>query len=157
MQGRVVYSSGGNYKVLLDGETFDAKPLGIFRNENIKILVGDIVELEINENKVGLEEINVITKLLPRKNEFIRPNISNVDYVIIVTSIIEPKLNDYYLDKLIAIFQSFDVEPILVFTKNDIKHNKELDLVIKEYIDAGFKTMITDNKITFEQIQEIND
>ena len=44
-------------------------------------------ELEINENKEGLEEINVIKNLHKRKNEFIRPMISNIDIVFLITSI----------------------------------------------------------------------
>lgn len=149
--GKVIYSSGGNYKVLFENKTYFAKPLGYFRNENIKILVGDIVEFEINENKEGLEEINVITKLIDRRNEFIRPNISNVDNVIIVTSINEPKLNDYYLDKLITIFQSKDVEPILIFTKADVGVNEEQQSVIDQYNNANYKILVTNNTITNEQ------
>lgn len=151
MKGRVIYSSGGNYKVLTQDGTFLCKPLGKFRNEGIKILVGDVVDLEINETKEGLEELNVITTLHKRKNEFIRPNISNVDYAILVTSIIEPRLNDYYLDKLITIFQSRNIEPILIFTKKDLLFNKEIEETINEYINEGYKTLVIDKNITEEQ------
>lgn len=151
MTGRVIYSSGGNYRVLSNGKTFDCKPLGKFRNENIKILVGDLVDIEVNEDKVGLEEINVITSLHERRNEFIRPNISNVDNAILVTSIIEPNLNDYYLDKLITIFNSRDVEPILIFTKKDLVEDQSYLDVINEYKDNGFKVLVTDMSITDKQ------
>ncbi len=151
MTGRVIYSSGGNYKVLSEGKTVFCKPLGKFRNENIKILVGDIVEVEINEDKEGMEEINVITHLHERNNEFVRPNISNVDNAILVTSIVEPILNDYYLDKLITIFNSRGVEPILVFTKKDLVKDESHLTVINEYVDAGFKVLITDTVINEEQ------
>ncbi len=150
MTGRVVYSSGGNYKVLLKEGVFFAKPLGKFRNENIKILVGDIVDIEINENKVGLKELNIITKLHKRKNEFIRPNISNVDNAIIVTSINEPKLNDYYLDKLITIFQSKYVNPILIFTKSDLGITKDQKNIIDEYFNSGYEILITNNTFSDE-------
>ncbi|BDU67668.1 MAG: ribosome small subunit-dependent GTPase A [Candidatus Tyloplasma litorale] len=150
--GKVIYSSGGNYKVLIKGRVYFAKPLGIFRNEKIKIIVGDNVEVQINENKHGLEEINVITKLLKRKNEFIRPNISNVDNAILVTSITNPKLNDFYLDKLITIFNSKNVEPILIFSKSDLlKNDEKIEKIINEYRNSGFKILTTDNKITFFQ------
>ncbi len=151
MTGRVVYSSGGNYRVLTNEKVYDCKPLGKFRNENIKILVGDIVELEVNEDKEGLEEINVITDLHSRRNEFVRPNISNVDNAILVTSLVEPSLNDYYLDKLITIFNSRDVEPILVFTKKDLVTDTGYEEVIKEYINNGFKVLVTDTVINDEQ------
>lgn len=157
MTGRVVYSSGGNYRVLSDGKTFSAKPLGIFRNDNIKILVGDIVDFEVNEDKVGLEEINVITKLHERQNEFVRPNISNVDNAILVTSIVEPTLNDYYLDKLIAIFQTRNVEPIVIFTKKDLVDNDDYKVITDDYINAGYKVLITDTAITEEQKNKLHE
>ncbi len=155
MTGRVIYSSGGNYRVLTSEGTFTCKPLGKFRNDNIKILVGDIVTIEVNEDKEGLEEINVIKKLQERKNEFIRPNISNVDNAILVTSIVEPNLNDYYLDKLITIFNSRNVEPILVFTKKDLVTDNEYLNVINEYKEAGFKVLVTNTVISEEQKIEL--
>ncbi len=157
MIGRVIYSSGGNYKVLTNGKEYFCKPLGRFRNENIKILVGDIVDIEVNENKEGLEEINVITNLHERRNEFIRPNISNVDNAILVTSIVEPNLNDYYLDKLITIFNSKGVDPILIFTKKDLVTNDEYLNTINEYIDNGFKVLITDTNINEEQTNKLRE
>lgn len=149
-KGKVIYSSGGNYKVLIDSKIFFAKPLGIFRKENIKILVGDIVDIEINEFKPGVEEINVITHLYERKNKFERPNISNIDKVILVTSVIEPKLNDFYLEKLITIFQSKDVEPIIVFTKIDLLNDKKINGIINEYISMGYKVIKTGNFVSKE-------
>lgn len=156
MIGRVIYSSGGNYKVLYDGKKYWAKPLGIFRNENIKILVGDIVELEINENKIGLQEINVIKELKERKNEFDRPNISNIDNAILVTSIVDPSLNDYYLDKLITIFHSRKIKPILIFTKSDLTKDKNHLKIIDEYINADFKVLVTSNKISDHQKKQLS-
>jgi len=159
MIGRVIYSSGGNYKVLINNNVYNAKPLGIFRNDGIKILVGDMVQLEINQEKEGRDELNVITKLLERKNEFLRPNISNVDLAILVTSINEPKLNDYYLDKLITIFQSMSVTPILIFTKGDIGISDEYKKIINEYKNAGFKVIVTYgekiDKIELDKLKKI--
>ncbi len=155
MIGRVIYSSGGNYRVLVKNDTFNAKPLGIFRKSNIKIIVGDIVEIQVNENKTGREELNTITKLFERKNEFQRPNISNVDNVILVTSITEPNLNDYYLDKLITIFQSRSIKPILIFTKGDLGISKDHKKIIDEYKDANFKVIITYGK-SLEKEEMVN-
>ena len=156
MTGRVIYSSGGNYKVLLKGKTFFCKPLGKFRNKNIKILVGDIVDIEVNEEKEGLEELNVITNLHERKNKFIRPNISNVDFAILVTSITQPKLNDYYLDKLITIFQSRDIEPILIFTKKDLKFTEDIQNIINEYKEQDYKVLITSTEISKEEKETLH-
>lgn len=154
MTGKVIYSVGGNYKVLTKDKVYNAKPLGIFRKNNEKIIVGDEVEVQINEGKSGLEEINVITKLLPRKNLFKRPVVANIDQSIIVTSINEPNLNDFYLDKLITIFQLNNVEPIIIFSKSDLGVSKEQQEIIDEYKKAGYKTLVTNIK-KFELEKEI--
>lgn len=158
MTGRVIYSSGGNYKVLLKGKVYNAKPMGIFRKDNIKILVGDFVKLEINENKKGLEEINTITELKERKNDFIRPNVSNVDNVLILTSIKEPDLNDYYLDKLITIFNSKNIKPILIFTKYDLLNKSEklkFHDVKNDYLDMGFEVIVSQKENELDTLEKI--
>ena len=137
-QGRVIYSSGGNYKVLIEGTVFNAKPRGLFRKDNIKILVGDIVDVTLNDND---NELNVIENLHDRKNEFKRPNISNIDYAIIVASLVEPELDTLLIDKFITIFQTHGIEPILVFTKYDLDNNVDLSKV-EEYKEAGYKTIV---------------
>jgi ribosome biogenesis GTPase len=137
-KGRVIYSSGGNYKVLAEGKVFDAKPRGIFRKDGIKILVGDLVELTINENNA---ELNTIDTLLERKNEFKRPNISNIDYAIIVASLVDPKLDTLLIDKFITIFQTNNIEPILIFTKYDLADNIDMSEV-EEYKKAGYKVIV---------------
>ncbi|NQX83443.1 MAG: ribosome small subunit-dependent GTPase A, partial [Mycoplasmataceae bacterium] len=107
-------------------------------------------------NKQGLKEINVITELKKRINEFQRPNVSNIDNAILVTSIVEPKLNDFYLDKLITIFHSRNIKPILIFTKKDLSKNEKYLSIINEYINAGFKVLITNKNITSHQKDKLH-
>lgn len=133
VNGLVVYSTGGNYRVLVDGQLYNAKPVGIFRKTNTKLIVGDLVELEINQNKPGLAELNSITKLFVRKNSFLRPHVSNIDNALIVTSVVDPELNDYLLDKMITLFQFKRVIPILVFSKIDLDYNQSIAEKIAEY------------------------
>lgn len=141
LKGRVIYSSGGNYRVLVNKKIYSAKPRGYFRKDGTRILVGDIVELKIEE---GINEINSIEKLYKRKNEFIRPNISNIDHAIIISSLVEPKLDTLLIDKFITIFQTNKIEPILVFTKYDILKNEKTIIMNKifEYKNAGYKVLV---------------
>ncbi|NOQ50224.1 MAG: ribosome small subunit-dependent GTPase A [Mycoplasmataceae bacterium] len=156
IKGKVIFSSGGNYKVLaVDNEIYNAKPSGIFRKDKIKILVGDNIELEVNQNKVGLKELNVIRTLEPRTNIFVRPNVTNIDLAIIVTSINEPNLADYLLDKLITQFNLRCVTSILIFTKADLGISKENEQKIKEYQDSGFKTLISSNGINPQDLKQL--
>ena len=80
-------------------KTFIAKARGIFRNQNISPKVGDIVEYEYGHSYA------TIVKILPRRNDFIRPPIANIDQAFIVTSVKEPSLNLNLLDRMICVFE----------------------------------------------------
>ncbi len=153
-KGQVFFSSGGNYKVFInEDELYIAKPIGIFRKERIKILVGDIVDLKLGEVKKGFDNLNTIVKLYPRKNYFIRPNVTNIDCAIIITSITRPNLADYLLDKLITQFNMVDVDLILIFTKADLEISEQNQKKIDEYIAAGFKVLISANGLSEKDIE----
>ncbi len=155
-KGQVFFSSGGNYKVFVNkNEIYNAKPLGIFRKDKIKILVGDVVDIKLDSLKKGFEELNTIIKLYPRKNQFVRPNVTNIDNVIILTSITKPNLADYLLDKLITQFNMLEVEIILIFTKADLEISTQNQKIIDEYITAGFKVLISANGLSKEDIEKL--
>ena len=62
-----------------------------------KVIVGDNVIV----SKIGQDF--VIENILDRKNELIRPKVSNIDMLVIVTSIENPKPDFLLLDKQILI------------------------------------------------------
>lgn len=154
MLGRIIYSSGGNYRVKTKEGIFNCKPIGLFRKDNTELIVGDKVELKLNY-KIGQENLNIITKLYDRKNQFIRPKISNIDFIIIVTSLVEPKFNHFYLNKMITFFQIKKIEPILIFTKIDLNKSQiNLDL-IKKYEDLNYKIFNFNNSFSKEEQEKI--
>lgn len=150
MVGVIIYSSGGNYRVKTDRGIFKCKPIGLFRKNNIELVVGDKVNIKIDQT-IGQENLNTINKLYERKNEFIRPRISNIDYVIIVTSVVEPYFNHFYLNKVISFFQIKKIKPILIFTKVDLnKNQKNLDLINK-YKKLNYEIFIFKNYIDLKE------
>ncbi len=159
MKGKIIYSYAGNYKVKVDEEVHYAKPLGKFRNEKIKLLVGDCVELKLNNLELK-DQINTITHLYERKNILSRPLVSNVDLSIIVTSLIEPKFNDYYLDKLISYFQINNIKPILIFTKYDLLTEKQKEIFKKEiiiYKNMNYDCLIFDNNLDEKSLNKFKE
>ena len=78
MKGKIVKGIAGFYYVHVpkSDEIFECKAKGLFRIQNIKPLVGDDVEIDISNQPEGK---GVITRILPRKNEIIRPAVANVD------------------------------------------------------------------------------
>lgn len=141
MKGKIVKGIGGFYYVEAADVIYECKARGSFRKQRITPLVGDDVEITVNENAE-----NTIDEIFDRKNSFIRPPISNIDRLFIVSSAKDPVLNPYLIDKLIAVAEHKNVEPIIVFTKIDLSDNyKEFE---KIYKDAGFKVVSISNTNT---------
>lgn len=126
MQGRIIKSISNDYTVLCDDKIYICKGRGRLKFQNIKPMVGDIVELDDNL---------LISKIYPRKNELIRPVISNVDQAYIITSLKQPDLDLNLLDKLLVIIEFNNVKPIICLTKIDLLTEEEYEYIknIKKY------------------------
>lgn len=138
LNGVILKGIGGFYYIESRGEIFECKARGIFRKEKVTPLVGDRVEISVNENGN-----NSIDKILPRSNYFNRPPISNVDNLVIVASTCEPKPNTLIIDRLTAIAVHKNVKPIIVFTKNDLYDASEYTDIYK---NTDIPTFTVSNK-----------
>ena len=137
LKGRIIKSVGGIYEVETADGNYQCKARGVFRSKGISPYTGDFVRITAEENAEP-----VIEEILPRKNELIRPPMANLDAVILVISACEPLPNAYVIDKLIAVFESKEIETILVFTKQDKSDSGEL---IEVYEKLGYKCFRVDN------------
>lgn len=133
ISGRIIKSVGGFYEVNAQDVIYECKARGLFRNENIKPLVGDFVKILVSEsNKATIMEIET------RKNQLIRPPVANVDQCIIVSSYKNPKINFLVLDKLIIAAEYKGIEVILCFSKEDLVSSDEINHVINYYKASGY-------------------
>lgn len=147
IDGIIIKGIGGFYYVeAADGIIYECKARGVFRKEKITPLAGDKVEISVDENNK-----NSIDKIYERRNMFKRPSIANVDKLVIVSSVCDPRPNLLIIDRLSAVAVYKNVEPIIVFTKNDLQ---SADEYIEIYKNAGFKTFAVSNE-TGEGIGEI--
>ena len=135
MEGRIIKNISNDYVVKVDNELYTCKPRGRFRISNLTPLVGDIVEIDGNNN--------YIIDIKKRKNSLIRPSVSNIDKAIIVTSV-KPKLDTNLLDKLLVLTMYNNIEPVICFTKLDLLNLEELkkiDNIINYYDSIGYVTV----------------
>ena len=147
IDGIIIKGIGGFYYVeAADGIIYECKARGVFRKEKITPLTGDKVEISVDENNK-----NSIDKIYERRNMFKRPPIANVDKLVIVSSVCDPRPNLLIIDRLTAVAVYKNVEPIIVFTKNDLQ---SADEYIEIYKNAGFKTFAVSNE-TGEGIGEV--
>lgn len=136
MQGRIIKIISNDYTVLSNNQEYICKSRGLFRNQNIKPLVGDIVEFDENNN--------YILNILPRKNSLIRPLVSNIDQALIVSNV-KPTFDTNLLDKLLCIIEFNNIKPIICFTKLDLLNEielKEINEYINYYKKIGYTVFI---------------
>lgn len=145
--GRIIQAIAGFYYCLSDGETYECRARGVFRNEEITPLAGDMVAFE-TDGKGGF-----VTEILERKNAFTRPPLANLDQLFLVTAAASPSPNLLVLDKLITVCEYKGIEPILVVTKRDLKE----DTMLREvYEKAGIRVLSLSNKEP-EHLDEIRE
>ena len=112
-----------------------------------KIMVGDYV---------SVNEENTIDGIFDRKNSLIRPTISNVDYGVVVASIEEPKVSKHLILKFLTYLNYNHIEPIVLFTKSDLKKDDLTDKFQKELSSAGILSFITSKNNAESFINFIN-
>lgn len=110
MLGQVYKVQTDSYLVKCGESLIIVGARGIVKKKGEVLLVGDFVEVENG----------VITNVLPRKNRFIRPSVSNVDVVIIVVSP-EPKPDYYLIDKLLINCAKESVDVVFAVNKCDVE------------------------------------
>ena len=123
MEGLIVKGIGGFYYVDTGSDIIEAKGRGIFKKDGITLAVGDRVELEIIDEA---EKKGVINSIYPRKNQFIRPPIVNVDTFVVVFAASKPKPNLVLVDKFLVMAEMNDVEAVICINKSDLASQEEL-------------------------------
>lgn len=146
LEGIIIKGIGGFYYVETNGEIYECKARGVFRKSGIKPLAGDRVLISINENAE-----NTIDVIYERKSVLVRPPVSNVDRLFIVSSVCEPKPVLLIIDRLTALAVNRGIEPIVVFTKKDIG---SADEYVEIYRKSGIKSFAV-SCVTGEGIDEI--
>ena len=114
------------------------------------ILVGDNVEYEKSYDKY------VITNILERKNQLIRPPVANIDNLVIVLSINEPKPDYILLDKEIVLCLSKNITPVICVNKMDLLNDDEDKYIESVYSKLGVKIIYTSAKedIGIDELKE---
>lgn len=135
MNGRIIKLISNDYTVYGDDKReYVCKSRGKFRNEKIKPLVGDFALFD--------EKQHYILEIQKRKNELIRPPVSNIDQVIIVTSTKNPDFSSNLLDKLLYIISFHNIKPIICFTKIDLlkeEEKRDIDFLVHYYKKIGYE------------------
>lgn len=150
MKGKITKAQKELYYVETTDKIYMAKARGNFRKKGIKPLVGDNVIIDIQD-----EDNAYITEILERKNVIKRPNISNVDQMLVFITITDPPLNLYNLDKYLAMCEYENMEVVIVLSKKDLATDEKIKNITRIYENIGYKLITLDNYNDFPK-EEIN-
>ena len=154
MQGKIMKGISGFYYVYVEGiGAYECKAKGVFRNQKIKPLVGDNVEIiSLDEDKL----IGNVERILPRTNELIRPAVSNIDMALVIFAADKPAPNLNLLDRFLCMMEFQKVPVTICFNKCDLVSEEERNRLLKLYEATGYQVLFTCAK-TGEGIQHLKD
>lgn len=148
MQGIIVRGVGGFYYVKTEDRVFQCRARGIFRKEGTVPCVGDYVKIAPQD-----EEEAVIDEILPRRNQFIRPPIANVDCLVIVMAMRDPAPNLPTLDKFLVMAEKQHTEALLCLNKIDlVKESACLELAA---VYEGLYPVLPVSGVTGQGVEEL--
>ena len=93
--------------------------------------VGDYVYYDDSEDQV------LITEILPRRNDLVRPDVCNVDQVLLVFSAVNPDFSFHLLDKFLIILNQENLTPVIIISKIDLIEEDKLEAIKKDMLYYG--------------------
>lgn len=142
--GQVYKVQSDKYLVKCENQILTCNSRGKVKKRGDSIVVGDFVRLEDK----------VIVEVLERKNRFIRPNVSNVDQIVLLISP-EPKPDFYLIDKVLVNAVKEGVK--VTFAINKIDNSTDLyDEICLEYKDLNLEICKISAK-TGQGVQELKE
>lgn len=149
-KGRIIKIISNQYTVLSENnEKLLCVAMGKVRLQKTPF-VGDFVEYTCFDNQIGIE------KILPRKNELIRPSIANVDQALIVMSAVDPEFSCTLVDRIGFLIMLAKIEPVLLITKMDlIDENHPVHGFIADYRKSNYRVSTSGKGMDNHEIEAI--
>lgn len=155
MQGKIVKGIAGFYYVSVAGSgLYECRAKGIFRKERQKPLVGDHVEISVLDAQAMEGNIE---KILPRKNELIRPAVANIDQALVIFAAAKPQPNLGLLDRFLVVMHRQDVKTVICFNKRDAVSEEVCGRLGKIYEKCGSRVLFSSavRHLGIEEIREV--
>lgn len=140
VKGKIIKSIAGFYEVHTGSELYRCRARGVFRALGVKPLVGDDVEIEVTDTVSDPMEGNVI-RLLPRKNELVRPNVANADQALLIFAITHPAPSYNMLDRFLIEMDRRGLPAVLCFNKQDLATPQEIEELRSTYESCGCRVL----------------
>jgi len=147
-KGQIYKIHSDFYYVNSNGNNFECKLREVLKKQKQKIVVGDYVEFENG----------AIEKVLPKDNYIPRPNVANIDQIVIVSAVKEPELDFKQLNRYICFAKYYNIPTKLCFNKSDLSlDDTTIEKVFQIYEPLGYDIVFTSAKENdgIEEFKEI--
>ena len=135
MEGKIIRGIAGFFDVRTKEDiVYRCRAKGNFRREGLRPVTGDNVSFEITHE--GDREGH-LTEVFERKNELLRPPVTNVDAAVLVFAYGSPAISHYLLDRFLIMMLQKSVPVFLVFNKRDMADETEINETERIYAEAG--------------------
>lgn len=154
MQGQIIKIISDFYYVDTEFGIVECKLRDILKKRDLKVIVGDFVELEAlsHDNSQAF-----ISKLLPRKNYISHPKVANVSQAVIVSALKNPDFDFEQLDRYITLCEYHNIKPVLCFNKSDLlEDNSLIDKIKSVYEPLNYDlhfTSVLNNEVSEDFLQ----
>ncbi len=149
MQARVVKSIKDHIFIAIGDDIVKSDIKGQLRLNKVTPVAGDIVDYEIQHDRP------IITKIHERKDYLLRPKVANVDIVAIIQSTKTPDFDPFLLDQMIAYYEQFNCEIIVLLTKSDIYLDNNIKQYVKDYAMMGYQFYDTNNGEDYDALLKL--
>ena len=155
--GVIIKSLAGFYDVRdsLTNKVITCRGRGLFRKSGFVLLVGDHVKYDLSDDGSGY-----ITEAAKRLNQLVRPPIANIGKALVVFSAKEPDLNIKFLDRLLAVIENKQIEPIILISKIDLltdEEQKSISPILDYYRNINYDVIeiSSHDEIGLEDVKKI--
>ncbi len=115
-EGLIIKGVAGFYYVKSGDEVYRCKARGVFKQQDMKPAVGDMVRIEI----IPKNDDSLITDIFPRKNSFIRPFVANVDCFAVVAAAASPAPILSVIDRFLVMAEKSGTDIVMCVNKCDL-------------------------------------
>ena len=135
VKGKIIKGIGGFYYVASGSVVYECRAKGAFRKEGLKPLVGDDCVIDIIDDNA---KTGNVSEILPRRNSLFRPEVANVDLILIVFAVKNPDPSLNLLDRFLINLELEKLPCIIAFNKEDIDADSDGEKYISVYRNAGY-------------------
>ena len=154
VKGKIIKGIGGFYYVASGSALYECRAKGAFRKEGLKPLVGDDCEIDVIDPEKNTGNVRDI---LPRKNSLFRPEVANVDMILIIFAVKDPDPSLNLLDRFLINLEKEKLPCVIAFNKEDIDTDSLGAEFVSVYKKAGYDARLISARTGegFEELEKI--